>query len=578
MKKAIAILLIAAVAAICTENSYRFLILGDRTGGPRPGIMTAIVNKCLEINPAPEFFLDVGDHIAGYTSDSSEIAKQWAEAKTFYKPLADKMKWYAVAGNHDISYPSMIESWKREMGEPDYSFEYKGDYYIVLNNALWSSADNMEKVQFDWLKKELVAAKNRRHVFVFYHIPMWKESPNEKSMDKLHNLFKDDVDYVICGHYHALLYGKRGRVQYITLGSSGGAASNRKADGTSYQYMIVDVKEGAIKPVVLTMTGDTLPLTETATKEWTAIEEFETKGFVFQSKPYDVNVKGKNISLSLEVNNKTSSSKKCFLQWEYAKAGDWKIMPETLTIEAKPNKKQEVQFKATASLLNNLPKLKAQFIVEGDTFSAGALPRFERGFPVAKVEKSAVVNIDGTLDEKVWKTFIQDQRNSFGNGTDASDSTCFTLAYDKENLYIAFKAYDSDSAGMVIQTKEGVRDAVTMAEESIRLYHSLNSSSEKFWQINVAAGNAITDMLVERSAEMFTNRPEWSGVDAFKVIRNSTGWQGEIKIPWKALGAQGAESLRMNVRRDKDSKGRRTFYQEPFLRDPQTFPLFELGK
>ena len=58
-----------------SSDEFQFVIVGDRTGGARPGIFESAVEKINLMQP--EFVISVGDFIRGYTQDSSEVDEDW---------------------------------------------------------------------------------------------------------------------------------------------------------------------------------------------------------------------------------------------------------------------------------------------------------------------------------------------------------------------------------------------------------------------------------------------------------------------------------------------------------------------
>ena len=86
----------------------RFVVLGDRTGGHVPSIFGQIVQEVLRLRP--DFVVNVGDMIEGYTEDEKVLEEQWAEFKTLLEPLTVPV--YLVPGNHDITTDGMVAQYK----------------------------------------------------------------------------------------------------------------------------------------------------------------------------------------------------------------------------------------------------------------------------------------------------------------------------------------------------------------------------------------------------------------------------------------------------------------------------------
>jgi 3',5'-cyclic AMP phosphodiesterase CpdA len=86
-------------------EAFRFAIIGDRTGGHRPGVFEDALGKLNLMKP--EFVISVGDQIEGYTDDPARIDQQWNEFESFMGKL--DMPFFFIAGNHDISNPLMAD-------------------------------------------------------------------------------------------------------------------------------------------------------------------------------------------------------------------------------------------------------------------------------------------------------------------------------------------------------------------------------------------------------------------------------------------------------------------------------------
>src|SRR5262245_4544354 len=78
------------------ENSFRFVIVGDRTTAPQWGLMPQAFR---EINLlCPDFVISVGDLIDGYGENPDEINRLWKEFDGEVASL--KSPFVYVPGNH----------------------------------------------------------------------------------------------------------------------------------------------------------------------------------------------------------------------------------------------------------------------------------------------------------------------------------------------------------------------------------------------------------------------------------------------------------------------------------------------
>ncbi len=90
-------------------SNFQFAIVSDRNGGNRPGVFEKGVEKLNLM--MPEFVMCVGDLIAGYTTDTALIAKQWDEVNQIISNL--KVPFFYLPGNHDITNKVMEKEWEK---------------------------------------------------------------------------------------------------------------------------------------------------------------------------------------------------------------------------------------------------------------------------------------------------------------------------------------------------------------------------------------------------------------------------------------------------------------------------------
>jgi 3',5'-cyclic AMP phosphodiesterase CpdA len=111
------------------EGTFRFAILGDRTGGHRPGVFADALRK-LDLMK-PDFVISVGDLIEGYTEDEEEIDRQWKEVEARLAVLDAPV--FFIAGNHDYSNAVMARIWKERRGAQYWSFVHDGVLFLGLS-------------------------------------------------------------------------------------------------------------------------------------------------------------------------------------------------------------------------------------------------------------------------------------------------------------------------------------------------------------------------------------------------------------------------------------------------------------
>ena len=81
-------------------DNFQFVIIGDRTGGAN--VLGTFDLAMDQINLLqPEFVINVGDLIEGYSDDKAELNAEWDEIDVMLKKL--EMPFFRTPGNHDIA-------------------------------------------------------------------------------------------------------------------------------------------------------------------------------------------------------------------------------------------------------------------------------------------------------------------------------------------------------------------------------------------------------------------------------------------------------------------------------------------
>lgn len=162
---------------------------------------------------------------------------------------------YAVPGNHDYKGGFTLEkreAYLAQRGYDRFSFRDRDCAFIGMDsNCIKDGVKEAEDQQWEWLVRELDAAKGCKYRFVFLHCPIVRERMDEPedyfnfSMEqrrKYVSLFKEKgVDVVFAGHTHqdydALIDG----IRFVAAGPVGNALGH----GTP-GYHVVSVGESGV--------------------------------------------------------------------------------------------------------------------------------------------------------------------------------------------------------------------------------------------------------------------------------------------------------------------------------------------
>ena len=210
-------------------SRFQIAIMTDRTGGHRPGIWMDAVRKLNLLRP--EFVVSVGDLIEGYSNDQQKVEGQWKEFLGFIDQM--DMRFFFVAGNHDVTNPMMHELWRKHFGPEWYSFDYKQVHFVCL-----SSEDPVERVsnkQLAWLTEDLAQHADARWTLIFIHKPLWAYSERQiaagnkdrTNWKPIEQLLVDRPHTIFAGHVHHYVQYQRNGRDYYSLATTGGGSKLR---------------------------------------------------------------------------------------------------------------------------------------------------------------------------------------------------------------------------------------------------------------------------------------------------------------------------------------------------------------
>ena len=210
-------------------DRFQIAIMTDNTGGHRPGIWMKAVERLNLLRPT--FVMSVGDLIEGYSNDPAVIEAEWKEFLGFIDRM--QMKFFFVAGNHDVSNPTMHEIWRKHFGVEWYSFDYKGVHFVCLSSE--DTKDQIGPEQLAWLEADLKKHADARWTMLFFHKPLWTISeraitsgnPDLTNWKKVEAALGTRPHTVFAGHVHHYVQYDRNGQKYYHLATTGGGSPLR---------------------------------------------------------------------------------------------------------------------------------------------------------------------------------------------------------------------------------------------------------------------------------------------------------------------------------------------------------------
>ena len=206
------------------SNSFRFAIVGDRTGETVSGVYEQVWR---EIGAEkPDFAISVGDTIQGL--DDATAESEWRQVKPVWTRY--RLPFFLAPGNHDIWSEASQAVYEKETGrKASYGFNWQNAHFTVLDN---SRSLQLSAAQMTFLEADLAANRTRQPKFVIFHQPFWLLPLKLGSTDfPFHKLMKQyAVQAVICGHVHQFSRMEHDGVVYMVVGSSGGHLRGHNPD------------------------------------------------------------------------------------------------------------------------------------------------------------------------------------------------------------------------------------------------------------------------------------------------------------------------------------------------------------
>ena len=261
-------------------NEFQFVIIGDRTGGANPQETFKLAMGQINLLQ-PEFVINVGDIIEGYSEDKTELNAEWDEIDTVINSL--NMPFFRTPGNHDIANNVAQEVYRERYGASYYSFVYHNTLFMVLDSedpprtappgikqkldeykqllvddppkaqqmlkdfmsdesvvAGLAALVEFEGEQMEWIKKTIADHPEVRWTFLFLHEPAW-EKPSE-SFKEIQALLKGRKHTFFAGHLHYYDYDYIDGYEHITMGPAG-ASFHQEGPGNVDHIMWVTMTD-----------------------------------------------------------------------------------------------------------------------------------------------------------------------------------------------------------------------------------------------------------------------------------------------------------------------------------------------
>jgi hypothetical protein len=159
-----------------------------------------------------------------------------------------------------------------------------------------------------------------------------------------------------------------------------------------------------------------------------------------------------------------------------------------------------------------------------------------------KIDKSPV--IDGVLDESIWKTSPTISEDfitlSPAYGEIMPKKTYIWIAYDAENIYVAFKCFDDEPDKLKTSTTK--RDNI-WTDDIVGLILDTSNNRQEAYEFYVNPSGIQGDLLIVSSSE--DQEPDWVWNSAATIAED--GYTAEIHIPLKSIRYTDGKDVKMGI-------------------------------
>ncbi|MBU0474579.1 MAG: metallophosphoesterase [Bacteroidetes bacterium] len=546
-------------------DSVRFIVFGDSQFGNPPEYERMIYEASLL---KPDFAIQVGDLINGYTHDKEKLRREWKRFKGQINLL--NAPFYPVPGNHDVVTDQAEEVYAETWGKEKllYSLDNGPAHIIVLNSWWESDDDRIMEWQRNWLKSDLEKYSEqfnkeelaKKSIFVFVHSPLWKypdEHKGKKDWNLIHDILKQyPVKLVVGGHSHEHVWENNDGINYLIINSAGVQRENIRG-GKFSAFLHVVVEENGHVEYAAIKAGSIFPLDTVNPKDRIEASKFDIKEKTILISEWNV---GEPIDkqIDVEIENTLNEEIVYHLDWQIPYKADLKIIPESKWINIPPKSSIFELFTFVSSNTPPIELMPYLNITTSAKYRSGVLSRdledkyksenvnIDGYTPAIKLEenftyeghyklylppkslvkkKSGDIKIDGVFDEKAW---IEANTFCFGGKTLDEVKTEIRLLYNDDFLYVAARMEEPFPSG--IHTSAEGEIPFTWNDDDIEFFFDTQKSQIDYTRLfQNAAGTRFNSLQRWVENKYFVSKYE------SKIAINDDNWSLEMEIPWSDI-------------------------------------------
>lgn len=182
-----------------------------------------------------------------------------------------------------------------------------------------------------------------------------------------------------------------------------------------------------------------------------------------------------------------------------------------------------------------------------------------REMTAERIRSGEKIKLDGIFDEAVWqraqpaKDFIQQDPNF---GAPATEPTEVRIAFDRENLYMSVKCFDSEPDKLAGYQRR--RDEFLQSDDRFMWVFDPFFKARDGYYFEINPSGLMGDATMGSAGQ---GSRQWDGIWKAKVIHTDYGWAAEIVIPFRTLNFDpDGEAWGINFQRTVRRKAEETLW------------------
>ncbi len=541
------ILTIISLNISSAECPFKFVVWGDSQFN-NPEVFEKAVKETNLLKP--DFVIQVGDLINGYSYDKEKIRQEWQRFKKQIEPL--KVPYYPVPGNHDITTTQVLSLYGEVWGNDKYyySFDYQNSHFIILNNIYPGKMDTIPDDQMEWFKKDLEKNKNAENIFAFFHSPLY--TMNEFNWEPIHNMLKKyPFRAFFAGHSHTYDFREKDGIKYFVVNTSGEIFKKNHLTGHSQGFMVVSVDKTKIDYAYIA-DGSIFPHDAVIDGEAGRAGKYyepDNTYIIPDSSMDDV-----RHSITIPIKNNTNEERSYKIRWETDNFS-FRFDPPGAKFNLAPDESKEIPFNLLIPkgkyFREDLPKLKIESPYKNKAGSETVITSYQYLFAppeTQSIRKTGEFNFDGIIDDEIWKSAPEiNQLYLDKKGTPAKEKTIIKVIYDDESIYVGIKGDEPNPKGL--KSNAGGKLPLVFADDDFEVYFDTYRDLKTFYRLMT---NPVGTVLCSRPKGLFTFKFD------VKTFVGGNFWSAEFKIPYTEIGAKVPRKddvWGMNIRRSRQQDG-----------------------